>query len=211
MAKKSRQYYEADTGFYGVPIKICFSEQGFNQAVIDSKITTRHSALDIGIAESHHITQEGTMYAMLGIVFNLDELVKLDDLEQMGVIYHEVSHTVTHIFQFIGEDPDKIGDETRSYLGEHLFKQVFSIYATARDIYERTRKGSGESSDEGSKKVRRALFQMAEQRDRSPGSDSITSGSGFLRGVKDYERDALGAPKASVPADSAPGPTGTRA
>ena len=58
----------------------------------------------------------------------------------MGIIYHEVSHTTTHVFQYIGEDETKIGDESRSYLGEHIFKQVFAIYAMEDDTRESARK-----------------------------------------------------------------------
>ena len=167
-------YYIADTGHFGIKIKVCFSESSFQQAVVDSKITTKHHALDMGIAESHYIQQEGTPFAMLGIVFNYEEMAKLDSLERMGIIYHEVSHTTTHVFEYIGEDDAKIGDESRSYLGEHIFKQVFSIYATEDDKRERAGKGNRKISDKESEAVIGALFQMAQQRDRSPGSDSVS-------------------------------------
>jgi len=167
-------YYVADTGHFGIKIKVCFSESSFQQAVVDSKITTKHHALDMGIAESHYIQQEGTPFAMLGIVFNYEEMAKLDSLERMGIIYHEVSHTTTHVFEYIGEDDAKIGDESRSYLGEHIFKQVFSIYATEDDKRERAGKGNRKISDKESEAVIGALFQMAQQRDRSPGSDSVS-------------------------------------
>jgi hypothetical protein len=178
-------YYVADTGHFGIKIKVCFSESSFQQAVVDSKITTKHHALDMGIAESHYIQQEGTPFAMLGIVFNYEEMAKLDALERMGIIYHEVSHTTTHVFEYIGEDDAKIGDESRSYLGEHIFKQVFSIYATEDDKRERAGKGNRKASDKESEAVIGALFQMAEQRDRSPGSDSISKPKSTSRRTKD--------------------------
>jgi hypothetical protein len=178
-------YYIADTGHFGIKIKVCFSESAFQQAVVDSKITTKHHALDMGIAESHYIQQEGTPFAMLGIVFNYEEMAKLDALERMGIIYHEVSHTTTHVFEYIGEDDAKIGDESRSYLGEHIFKQVFSIYATEDDKRERVGKGNRKASDKESEAVIGALFQMAEQRDRSPGSDSISKPKNTSRRTKD--------------------------
>ena len=137
------------------------------------------------IAESHYIQQEGTPFAMLGIVFNYEDMAKLDALERMGIIYHEVSHTTTHVFEYIGEDDAKIGDESRSYLGEHIFKQVFSIYATEDDKRERAGKGNRKASDKESEAVIGALFQMAEQRDRSPGSDSIYKPKGTSRRTKD--------------------------
>jgi hypothetical protein len=133
MKNKSRPYYVADTGFFGAKVFVCFSDAAFQEALKDAKITTRHNALDLGIAESHYIQQEGTQYSLLAIAFNFEEMAKESALERMGTIYHEVSHTTTHVFQYVGEDETKIGDESRSYLGEHLFKQVFAAYATEED------------------------------------------------------------------------------
>ena len=178
-------YYIADTGHFGIKIKVCFSESAFHQAVKDSKITTKHHALDMGIAESHYIQQEGTPFAMLGIVFNFEDMAKLDALERMGIIYHEVSHTTTHVFEYIGEDDAKIGDESRSYLGEHIFKQVFSIYATEEDKRERAGKRDRKTSDKESEAVIGALFQMAQQRDGGAGSDSIPKPKSTPRRTKD--------------------------
>jgi hypothetical protein len=178
-------YYIADTGHFGIKIKVCFSEESFSQALKDSKITTKHHALDLGIAESHYIQQEGTPFAMLGIVFNFEDMAKLDALERMGIIYHEVSHTTTHVFEYIGEDDAKIGDESRSYLGEHIFKQVFSIYATEEDKRERAGKGNRKASDQKSEAVVGALLQMAEQRDGSAGSDSVPKPKSVPRRTKD--------------------------
>jgi hypothetical protein len=186
--KKKLPYYIADTGHFGIKIKVCFSDSAFQQAVKDSKITTRHNALDVGLAESHYIQQEGTMAAMLAIVFNFDEMAKETALERMGVIYHEVSHTVTHVFEYIGEDDSKIGDEGRSYLGEHIFKQVFAIYATEEDRRERARERSGKLSDKESEAVIGAIFQMAEQRNRGAGSDSISKSEGLSSGTKNIDR-----------------------
>ena len=182
-----RPYYVADTGHFGIPIKVCFSDAAFQQAVRDSKITTRHNALDVGLAESHFIEQEGTTFAMLAIVFNYEEMAKETALERMGVIYHEVSHTVTHVFEFIGEDDAKIGDESRSYLGEHIFKQVFSIYATEEDKRERTGKRDREAFKQLGEKVKGSKLQVDQQRDRSPGSDSIHKSTGVFRGAQDID------------------------
>jgi hypothetical protein len=168
-----KPYYVADTGHFGIPIKVCFSDVAFQQAVKDSKITTRHNALDVGLAESHFIEQEGTTHAMLAIVFNYEEMAKETALERMGVIYHEVSHTVTHVFEYIGEEDTKIGDESRSYLGEHIFKQVFSIYATEEDKRERTRERNRETFIKLGEKMRGSKLQVDQQRHRGPGSDSI--------------------------------------
>ena len=183
----TKSYYIADTGHFGIPIKVCFSDASFQQAVKDSRITTRHTALDVGLAESHFIEQEGTQNAMLAIVFNYEDMAKCDALERMGVIYHEVSHTVTHVFEYIGEDDAKIGDESRSYLGEHIFKQVFSIYATEEDKRERTRERNREAFIKLGQKVKGAKLQVDQHRDRSPGSDSIHKSTGVFSGTEDSD------------------------
>lgn len=182
-----RPYYVADTGHFGIKIKVCFSDSAFQQAVKDSKITTRHSALDVGLAESHFIEQEGTTFAMLAIVFNYEEMAKETALERMGVIYHEVSHTVTHVFAYIGEEESKIGDESRSYLGEHIFKQVFSIYATEEDKRERAGKRDREAFKQLGEEIKGPQLQVDQQRDRSPGSSSISKPKGVSRGAKNSD------------------------
>ena len=181
-------YYIADTGHFGIKIKVCFSDAAFQQAVKDSKITTRHHALDVGLAESHFIEQEGTTHAMLAIVFNYDEMAKETALERMGAIYHEVSHTTTHVFEYIGEEDTKIGDESRSYLGEHIFKQVFAIYATEEDRRESAGKRNRKLSDKESEAVIGALFQMAKQRDGSTGQNSISKPKSAPRRIKNSDR-----------------------
>lgn len=178
-----RPYYIADTGHFGIKIKVCFSDAAFQQAVRDSKITTRHQSLDVGLAESHFIEQEGTTFAMLAIVFNYEEMEKTDALERMGVIYHEVSHTVTHVFEYVGEST--IGDESRSYLGEHIFKQVFSIYATEEDKRERSRKRNREALSELGKEIKGTKLQMDQQRKRGPRSDSVHKQPSVSGGAKD--------------------------
>ena len=178
-------YYIADTGHFGIKIKICFNDFSFQQAVKDSKITTKHSSLDVGLAESHFIEQEGTTFAMLAIVFNYEEMEKCDALERLGVIYHEVSHTVTHVFAYIGEEETKIGDESRSYLGEHIFKQVFSIYATEEDKRERAGKRDREAFSKLGEKIKGSKLQMDQHRQRSPGSDSIHKSTGIFSGAED--------------------------
>ena len=180
-----RPYYIADTGHFGIKIKVCFSDASFQQAVRDSKITTKHNALDVGLAESHFIEQEGTTHAMLAIVFNYEEMAKETALERMGVIYHEVSHTVTHVFAYIGEEESKIGDESRSYLGEHIFKQVFSIYATEEDKRERSRERDRTAFNKIIEEARGTKLQVDQHRNRSSGSDSVHKQSDVSSGTED--------------------------
>ena len=185
---ESKPYYVADTGHFGIKIKVCFSDPAFQQALKDSKITARHNSLDVGLAESHYIQQEGTTYAMMAIVFNYEDMAKLDPLERMGIIYHEVSHTTTHVFEYIGEEETKIGDESRSYLGEHIFKQVFAIYATEDENRARARKRNRTTPDKTSEEVLRALIQMGGKCDGSTGSDSVSKPKSVPRRTKNSNR-----------------------
>lgn len=169
---KKLPYYLVDTGFFEHKIKICFSDSAFQEALKTSKITTRHVALDLGVAESHHIQQEGTQNVLIAIVFGLAEMQKYDSLEKIGIIVHECVHTVTHMFQHVGEDDTKVGDETRAYFTEYIFKQVFAAFATEEDKRERSGKGSGKVSDETNQAVIGALIQMAEHGNGGAGSDS---------------------------------------
>jgi hypothetical protein len=177
---------------------VCFSDASFQQAVRDSKITTRHNALDVGLAESHFIEQEGTTHAMLAIVFNYEEMAKETALERMGVIYHEVSHTVTHVFEYIGEEDTKIGDESRSYLGEHIFKQVFSIYATEEDKRERARERDREAFSKFGKEVKGSKLQVVELGLGGAGSNSVSGGAGVSGGAKNFDWQTVGKTDPSV-------------
>ena len=177
-----KPYYIADTGHFGIKIKVCFSDAAFQEAVKDSKITAKHTALDIGLAESHFIQQEGTQFAMLGIVFNWEDMAKLDALERMGIIYHEVSHTTTHVFEYVGET--NIGDESRSYLGEHIFKQVFAIYATEDESRENSRKRNRTTLDKTSEKVLGQILQMAEHNNGGLRQDSVSKPKSVPRRTK---------------------------
>jgi len=183
-----KPYYIADTGHFGIKIKVCFSDAAFQEAVKDSKITAKHTALDIGLAESHFIQQEGTQFAMLGIVFNWEDMAKLDALERMGIIYHEVSHTTTHVFEYVGET--NIGDESRSYLGEHIFKQVFAIYATEDESRENSRKRNRTTLDKTSEKVLGQILQMAEHNNGGLRQDSVSKPKSVPRRTKNSDRGA---------------------
>ena len=184
---ENKLYYIADTGHFGIKIKVCFSDHAFQQALKDSKITTKHHALDVGLAESHYIQQEGTTAAMMAIVFNWEDMAKLDALERMGIIYHEVSHTTTHVFEYIGEEETKVGDESRSYLGEHIFKQVFSIYATEDENRANSRKRNRTTLDETSEKVLGQILQMAKQHNGGAGPNSVSKPKSVPRRTKNSD------------------------
>ena len=93
------------------------------------------------------------------------------------------------MFQYIGEDESKIGDESRSYLGEHIFKQVFAVYATEDETRESARKRNRTASGEKNKAIVGALLQMAFDSDGSAGSDSVSESKSIPSGTKNTKRD----------------------
>jgi hypothetical protein len=187
--KKTKPYYTADTGYFEHKVKICFTEEAFNQAVKDAKITTRHSALDVGVAESHHIQQEGTQNTLIAIVFNMDEMSKMDSLERLGIIVHETVHTVTHVFEHVGEDETKVGDESRAYFTEYLFKQVFAAYATEEDKRERARERNRKSPEQTNQAIIGALIQMAEHDNGGARPNHNPKRKGNVRRTKNSDGD----------------------
>lgn len=191
-------YYVATTGFYEAKVKVCFSDEAFQAALKASKITTKHSSLDVGVAESHFIQQEGTQNAMLAIVFDLRAMEDYESLERIGVIVHECVHTVTHVFEYIGEDEAKIGDETRAYFTEHLFKQVFAAYATEMEEYENARERDRAVSEQVRQKIERALLQVDLNDHGRPGSDSISKPESVSGGTKDTNGKGKRKTKGSV-------------
>lgn len=190
MTKKEKPlpFYVATTGFYEAKVKICFSDEAFQAALKSSKITTKHSSLDTGVAESHYIQQEGTQNAMLAIVFDLKAMEDYDSLERIGVIVHECVHTVTHVFEYIGEDESKIGDETRAYFTEYLFKQVFAAYATEQENYENFRKRDREAAEQIRQKIERALNQMVKHDNGSAGQNSVPEPTSLPSGTENIDR-----------------------
>jgi hypothetical protein len=196
MTTKKRQYYVATTGFFDHKIKICFNEQGFQEALKDAKITAKHSALDLGVAESHIITQDGTQNTLLAIVFDLDKMQEYDSLEKIGIIVHECVHTVTHVFEHVGEDEAKVGDETRAYFTENLFKQVFAAFATEED--KRARKASGSKVNKANKGPQGSVVQMDQHGERSSGQNYHPSGENISGRTQNSEGLIKSAAKNSI-------------
>jgi hypothetical protein len=91
------------------------------------------------------------------------------------------------VFEYIGEEDTKIGDESRSYLGEHIFKQVFSIYATEEDKRERAGERDREAFKQLGKKVRGSKLQVDQQRDGGAGSPSLSKRYVQVGGTEDAD------------------------
>lgn len=121
MSKSKANYYDVDAGFFPATIKLCFDNHEFQKILKDYDIRLRATALDLGIAETHMIS-DGRQ-AIIILTFNLEEC-DIDPAYLAGTIAHEATHCVSRIFDHIGENPDEVGEETRAYLTEHIVRQL---------------------------------------------------------------------------------------
>ena len=122
MKTKKYSYYNIDLGFFPRCVKLCFTDDQFQDALRDQKIPSNGiKALDYGLAETHLIS-DGQKQVII-VVFNLKELSNgLDEL--VGAIAHETVHVIDRISEYIG-DESEFSSETRAYLTETIVKQIF--------------------------------------------------------------------------------------
>lgn len=163
---KKYDYYKLDVGFYPDIMKICFSDDVFQEILKDHKVTLKARALDIGVAETH-IIGDG-QDSIIILVFNLDALNDGMD-EIVGAIAHEVSHAVDHMAEYIGEE-NNITGETRAYFTESLARQIYKIITAEQE--KNARKADRKVPRKKGNREQRIDFQMDLDGDGSAGSDS---------------------------------------
>ena len=167
MKAKKYDYYKLDVGFYPDVVKMCFDDKVFQQILKDHNITLKANALDTGCAETHQIGDGKS--GIIILAFNLTEIGDTTP-EVFDTIAHEVSHTIDHLADFIGEE-DGITGETRAYLTGSLVKQVYKIYEHEKENH--ARKASGKVPSQKGKGKRGTDVQVDLQRDGRAGQDSI--------------------------------------
>ena len=167
MKPKKYDYYKLDVGFYPDVMKLCFDDKVFQQILKDHSITLKASALDTGVAETHQIG-DGKQGIII-LAFNISEIGDTTP-EVFDTIAHEVSHSIDHLAEFIGEE-DGIGGETRAYLTGSLVKQIYKIYEHEKE--KNARKASRKVSDKKGQRKQGTQLQVDIKRDGGTGSDSI--------------------------------------
>lgn len=185
MKPKKYDYYKLDVGFYPDVMKLCFDDKVFQQILKDHSITLKASALDTGVAETHQIG-DGKQGIII-LAFNISEIGDTT-AEVFDTIAHEVSHSIDHLAEFIGEE-DGISGETRAYLTGSLVKQIFKIYEHEKE--KNARKASRKVSDKKGQGKQRPVVQVDLQRDGGAGQDSIPKREGIPSGTKDEYWDTL--------------------
>jgi len=188
-------YYHVDCGHFPVQIKLCFSNDTFQKVLLDHGIMHKATALDVGIAETHYLTdgKEG----IIVLVFDMNELKDEDPAYVAGVIAHEATHCVCRVFEHIGEEPEEIGEESRAYLTEHIVKQITTGIAVQRD--KDVRKADRTVSNKKSKSDGGPVLQVDKHDNGSPGSDSVPKSEDPPGGAENKKRGPVRKTKDSVP------------
>jgi hypothetical protein len=184
---KNWGYYHVDCGHFPSQIKLCFSNEMFQQVLRDHGITEKATALDEGIAETHYLTDG--KHAVIIMAFDLAECVEEDPAFLAGVIAHEATHCVCRIFEHIGEAPDEIGEESRAYLTEHIVKQITT--GINMEIQKNVRKADRAASKQKSEGAGRAKPKVDQHDNGSPRSDSVSEKSNTPGRAKNKNRRAV--------------------
>jgi len=178
MKPKKYDYYKLDVGFYPDVMKLCFDDKVFQQILKDHSITLKASALDTGVAETHQIG-DGKQGIII-LAFNINEIGDTTP-EVFDTIAHEVSHSIDHLAEFIGEE-DGISGETRAYLTGSLVKQIFKIYEHEKE--KNARKASRKVSDKKGQRKQGTQLQVDQLGDRGAGPNSASQPEGTLCGTE---------------------------
>jgi len=190
MSKKKFDYYHVDCGHFPVQIKLCFSNEHFQKILSDHEINTKATALDVGVAETHYLTD-----GKVGIIVLVFDLVECDDNPAIlaGVVAHEATHCVCRVFEHIGEDPEDIGEESRAYLTEHIVKQIWTAIEIqkGKDARERDRKVPKQKG----KRIGGSDVQVDQHGDGSAGSNNNPEQQDPPSRTEDGARGSIGETK----------------
>jgi len=173
-------YYHIDTGFFPAQVKLCFSDAVFQKILKDHNLHyVKESALDMGIGETHYFTDNKA--GLIVVVFDMDECDDEDHSNLVATICHESVHTAQRVMDYIGEDNDNIGEETRAYLTEHICKQIYKGFEVEKHKRETSR---GKAKQKGKGKGGTNV-QVDQHSDGGAGSNSDSELVRLLRGIKD--------------------------
>jgi len=187
-------YYHVDCGHFPAQIKLCFSDIDFQSILRDHDIKLKATALDEGVAETHYLT-DGKM-GIIVMVFDLAECGENNPAFLAGVVAHEASHCVTRVFDHIGEDKNDIGDESRSYLLEHIVKQIHAGIEQHKAKQEKrdARKGNRKLPKQTNQGDGRTELQVDQYNTGSPRPDSYIQGPAVVSGTENSDGNIVTTP-----------------
>ena len=193
------KYHDIDSSPFGVRVKLCFDQDGADAILIDHDIDFEINAFDLGVAETHYISD--TVEGIIVVIIDPAKCEK-DHHFACGVVAHEAYHVVCRIFQHIGQPLYDAGEEVFAYTIEHIVKQM----SAALEAEINARKASRSVLKQARKSKRGAVIQMDQQCDGSAGSDSSVKQSGVVHRTEDNYWMLVGTPEAGIQSDQ---PTGS--
>jgi len=179
-----------DCGFFPSTIKLCFSDKDFQKILKDYGVPVKATALDIGVAETHMIS-DGRQ-AIIILAFDLEECA-VDPSYLAGTIAHEATHCAQRVFDHIGEDPEQIGEETRAYLTEHIVRQITK--AAYMELIKHARKTGRDLFDKAGEVKKGNESEVSVNDNGSTGQDSNSEQQTLFRRVEDRKGRGVRAPK----------------
>lgn len=188
------RYHDIDSSPFGVRVKLCFDQDGADAILIDHDIDFEINAFDLGVAETHYISD-----TVEGIIVVIIDPAKCDKDPHFacGVVAHEAYHVVCRIFQHIGQPLYDVGEEVFAYTIEHIVKQM----SAALEAEINARKASRSALKQARKGKGRTVVQVDQQRDGSAGSDSLDQQSRVVRRIEDIDWGTVRKAEASVQPD----------
>ena len=198
------KYYHIDASPFGTRVKLCFDQEGVDSILKDHDIDFTVDAFDMGIAETHYISDGRD-----GIILVIIDLDKCDhDLHfRCGVIAHEAYHAACRIFQHIGQPLYDVGEEVFAYTIEHLVKQMSVAVGKELDVREKRRSATKQTR----KRKRGSELQVDQLGDGRARPNSSAQQQVLLCGAKDQHWDPFSEAEIGFLTDSITGLSGSGA
>lgn len=189
---KKPKYHNIDCGFFPSTIKLCFSDKDFQKILKDYDVPVRATALDIGVAETHMLS-DGRQSIII-LAFDLVECAT--DLAYLaGTIAHEATHCAQRIFDHIGEEINQIGEETRAYLTEHIVRQI--TQAAYEELFKNARKTGRSVFDTNGEVKKGDEPEVSVDNNGSAGPDRVAEQKTLFRRTKNGKGRGIGKAKNS--------------
>ena len=194
-------YHDIDASPFGTKVKLCFDQTGADAILADHEIDFAIDAFDLGIAETHYISDGRD-----SIIVVIIDPAKCDNDQHFasGVVAHEAYHVACRIFEHIGQPLYDVGEEIFAYTIEHIVKQM----SAALEKEFNARKASRGKAKQARQRKGWPKLQVDQQRDGSAGSDSATKSAGVLRGAEDDYWQTIRKTGASIQAAGGSGVSG---
>ena len=184
MKPKKFNYYNVDAGHFPAQIKLCFSDDVFQEVLKDHKIPVKEHAFTIGMAETHNFSQTGGANLIV-VAFNLEECDSADPSLLISTIAHESYHIACRVFDHIGED--EAGEESTAYLLDHIAKQLYAGIIVEKGKRANTGKRDRSPPKQAGKESGRTKLQVGQLGSGGSGSHTVFKPASIPSGTENSD------------------------